>query len=61
MNLGTMQGPAKLADAAIPLGRMAPPAEVAAAASFPAGDGANDLAATTIFWDGGIVQGSVGL
>jgi glucose 1-dehydrogenase len=51
INLSTMQEPAKLAqlDTAIPLGRMA------------AGDGASYLTATTIFADGGIMQGSVGL
>jgi glucose 1-dehydrogenase len=63
INLGTMQDPAKLAqlDAAIPLGRMARPEEVAAVVSFLAGDGASYLTATTIFADGGIMQGSVGL
>jgi glucose 1-dehydrogenase len=63
INLGTMQDPAKLAqlNAAIPLGRMARPEEVAAVVSFLAGDGASYLTATTIFADGGIMQGSVGL
>jgi len=63
INLSTMQDPAKLAqlNAAIPLGRMARPEEVAAVVGFLAGDGASYLTATTIFADGGIMQGSVGL
>jgi len=63
INLSTMQDPAKLArlDATIPLGRMARPEEIAAVVSFLAGDGASYLTATTIFADGGIMQGSVGL
>ena len=63
INLSTMQDPAKLAqlNAAIPLGRMARPEEVAAVVSFLAGEGASYLTATTIFADGGIMQGSVGL
>jgi glucose 1-dehydrogenase len=63
INLSTMQDPAKLAqlDAAIPLGRMARPEEVAAVVGFLASDGASYLTATTVFADGGIMQGSVGL
>jgi len=63
INLSTMQDPAKLAqlNAAIPLGRMARPEEVAAVVGFLAGEGASYLTATTIFADGGIMQGSVGL
>ena len=63
INLGTMQDPAKLAqlNAAIPLGRMARPEEVAAVVGFLAGDGASYLTATTIFADGGIMQSSPGL
>jgi glucose 1-dehydrogenase len=63
INLSTMQDPAKLAqlNAAIPLGRMARPEEVASVVAFLAGDGASYLTATTIFADGGIMQGSVGL
>ena len=62
INLSTMQEPAKLAqlDAAIPLGRMARPEEIASVVAFLAGDGASYLTATTIFADGGIMQGSVG-
>jgi glucose 1-dehydrogenase len=63
INLGTMNDPAKLAqlDAAIPLGRMARPEEIASVVGFLAGDGASYLTATTIFADGGIMHSSVGL
>jgi glucose 1-dehydrogenase len=63
INLSTMNDPAKLAalNAAIPLGRMARPSEIASVVAFLAGDGATYLTATTIFADGGIMQGSVGL
>jgi glucose 1-dehydrogenase len=63
INLSTMNDPAKLAalNAAIPLGRMARPSEIASVVAFLAGDGASYLTATTIFADGGIMQGSVGL
>jgi glucose 1-dehydrogenase len=63
INLGTMNDPAKLKklDAAIPLGRMARPEEIASVVGFLAGDGASYLTATTIFADGGIMQSSVGL
>jgi len=63
INLSTMKDPAKLAqlNAAIPLGRMAQPEEIASVVGFLAGDGARYLTATTVFVDGGIMQGSVGL
>ena len=63
INLGTMNDPAKLAqlNAAIPLGRMARPEEIASVVAFLAGEGASYLTATTIFADGGIMHGSVGL
>lgn len=63
INLTTMDDPARLAklNAAIPLGRMARPEEIASVVGFVAGDGASYLTATTIFADGGIMQSSVGL
>lgn len=63
INLRTMDDPAKLQrlDAAIPLGRMARPKEIASVVGFLAGDDASYLTATTIFADGGIMQSSVGL
>lgn len=63
INLSTMQDPAKLAqlNAAIPVGRMARPEEIAGVVGFLAGDGASYLTATTVFVDGGIMQGSIGL
>ena len=63
INLSTMQDPALLAklNAAIPLGRMAEPEEIAHVVVFAAGDGGSYLTATTIFADGGIMQNSVGL
>lgn len=63
INLGTMDDPAKLKrlNAAIPLGRMARPEEIASVVGFLAGNGASYLTATTIFTDGGLMQGSVGL
>ncbi len=63
INLITMKDPAKLArlNAAIPLGRMAKPEEIASVEGFLAGDGARNVTAATVFVDGGIMQGSVGL
>jgi glucose 1-dehydrogenase len=63
INLGTMDDPSKLAklNAAIPLGRMARPGEIANVVAFLAGESASYLTATTIFADGGIMQSSVGL
>ena len=63
INAATMKDPVQLAklDAAIPLGRLAQPEEIANVVVFVAGDGGSYLAATTIFADGGIMQSSVGL
>ena len=63
INLLTMDDPAKLArlNAAIPLGRMARPEEIASVVGFLSGEEASYLTATTIFADGGIMQNSVGL
>jgi glucose 1-dehydrogenase len=63
INLSTMNDPAQLArlDAAIPIGRMARPEEIASVVGFLAGDGASYLTATTIFADGGLMHSSVGL
>ena len=48
-------------DAAIPIGRLARPEEIASVVAFLAGEGASYLTATTIFADGGIMQSSPGL
>ncbi|MEO6927727.1 MAG: glucose 1-dehydrogenase [Casimicrobiaceae bacterium] len=63
INRGTMNDPTllKKLDTAIPLGRMARPEEIANVVAFLAGDGASYLTATTVFADGGIMQGSAGL
>ncbi len=63
INVSTMQNPAllKKLDSAIPLGRMARPEEIAALVGFLASDGASYMTATTVFADGGIMQGSPGL
>jgi glucose 1-dehydrogenase len=48
-------------DAAIPLGRLAEPEEIARLVAFLAGDDASYITATTVFADGGIMQSSPGL
>jgi glucose 1-dehydrogenase len=63
INASTLQDPTALAklDAAIPLGRVAQPEEIASVVAFVAGDAASYLAATTVFADGGLMQTSPGL
>ena len=48
-------------DAAIPMGRMAKPEEIASVVAFLADDGAGYMTATTVFADGGIMHSSSGL
>jgi glucose 1-dehydrogenase len=63
INQSTMADPGKMKvlDAAIPLGRMADPKEIADVVAFLAGDGASYMTATTVFADGGIMHSSPGL
>jgi glucose 1-dehydrogenase len=63
INASTESDPAmlKALDAAIPLGRLAEPAEIAQTVVFLASDNARYVTATSVFVDGGIMQGSVGL
>ena len=63
INASTESDPAKMRalDAAIPLGRMAEPAEIADVVVFLASGKAGYLTATTVVIDGGVMQGSVGL
>jgi glucose 1-dehydrogenase len=63
INDATMNDPELLArlNAAIPLGRMAQPGEIASVVAFLASDFAGYITATTVFADGGIMQSSPGL
>jgi glucose 1-dehydrogenase len=63
INQSTMSDPDKLKtlNAAIPVGRMARPEEIADVVVFLASGKAAYMTATTVFVDGGIMQGSVGL
>jgi glucose 1-dehydrogenase len=63
INLKTMANPADMAklNAAIPLGRMAQPAEIASVVAMLAGSAADYITATTVFADGGLMQSSPGL
>lgn len=63
INDATMNNPELLAklNAAIPLGRMAQPEEIASVVAFLASDFAGYITATTVFADGGIMQSSPGL
>ena len=63
INKATVADPKALAilNAAIPMGRLAEPEEIASIVAFLAGDGASYLTATTIFADGGLMQSSPGL
>jgi glucose 1-dehydrogenase len=63
IDAATMADPAELAklDAAIPMGRVAEPSEIANMVVWLASDQASYATATTFFIDGGIMQGSVGL
>jgi glucose 1-dehydrogenase len=63
INLATMKDPAlmKTLNAAIPLGRMARPEEIASVVAFLSSDAATYITATTIITDGGMMQNSPGL
>ncbi|MGH3448291.1 MAG: glucose 1-dehydrogenase [Nocardioidaceae bacterium] len=63
INQSTLEDPEKLEklNNAIPVGRMAQPKEIGDVVVFLASDKASYLTSTSVFVDGGIMQGSVGL
>ncbi len=63
INTATLSDPTKLhaLDAAIPIGRLAQPSEIADVVVFLLSDKAAYLTSATVFVDGGIMQGSIGL
>jgi glucose 1-dehydrogenase len=63
INDSTINDPELLAklNAAIPMGRMAEPSEIASVVAFVASNAASYMTATSIFADGGIMQSSPGL
>ena len=63
INAATEKDPGKMKtlDAAIPLGRMAKPEEIASVVAFLAGEGSSYVTATTVMTDGGLIQSSPGL
>lgn len=63
INLSTMKDSKLMQqlDAAIPLGRMAKPEEIAKLVAFLSSDNASYITATTFFVDGGLMHQSIGL